>query len=391
MRTAFYFDEDVAYNRPFTARPDVDVMRAIVAAVPSHRLHVYILRGTLDYRVFQTRDRLDAIVDHLLGIRQPAWTSFTPASLRSALRNHSVTAFVVRGLLAKDSRSIDGALRESSGYLGAIQVQPGELSWLLYDSSLPPLYRILGEELRVIYYDYQVQVEDDRDHAQFDEWRQSGIFAAVIWEDIGLQGTFFDPYATVDHARTTGESEELVSDQLARIVDEIMLRVAKIDPRLVRQLHGALKSFDTLNTVDSLAHVSLSCRRLLERLADALFPARHEKVDGREVGQAQYRNRLWAYIRENIESRTQREILLTTLADVGSRVDSLDTVANKGLHADLSATEVQRLLIALITLIYDILTLVEPPINTPEAPYNDYARRVIRDMLRRGDEEDPDQ
>jgi len=299
MRTAFYFDEDVAYSRPLTDTPDANVMRAIVAAVPNHRLHVYILRGTLGYEVVaQTRDRLDAIVEHLLGIRQPAWTSFTPASLRSALQNHSVTAFVVRGLLAKDSRSIDAALRESSGYLGAIQVQPGELCWLLYDSSLPPIYRILGDELRMIYHDYQAQIEDDRDHAQFDKWNRSGIFATVTWEDIGLQGTIFDPYDTADHARITGASEELVSDQLAQVVDEIMLRVAKIEPRLVRQLHGALSSFDTLNTADSLAHVSLSCRRLLERLADALFPARDEKVNSCEVGQKQYLNRLRAYIQE---------------------------------------------------------------------------------------------
>jgi hypothetical protein len=301
-----------------------------------------------------------------------------------------VAAFVVRGLLAKDSRAIDEALRASTGYLGAIQVQPGELSWLLYDSSLPPVYRVVGNELRIIYHDYQVQVEDDRDHEQFNAWRRSGIFANVSWEDIGVQGTFFDPYVTVGHARITGESEELVSDQLARIVDEIVLRVEKIDPCLIRQLHGALKSFDTLDTADSLAHVSLSCRRLLERLADAFFPPRQEKVRGLEVGQAQYRNRLQAYIMENLESRTQRKVLLSTLADVISRVNSLNDVANKGLHGDLSATEVQRLLIALITLVYDLLTLAEPPMRTPDAPYSNHAGKVISDILRGVNEEDPD-
>jgi len=307
------------------------------------------------------------------------------------LGKHNIAAFVVRGLLAKDSRAIHASLQGSSlGYLGAIQVQPGEISWLLYDSSLPPVYRIVGNQLRLMYRNYEVKVEDDRDHGDFQQWKESGLFDHVSWEDTGLQGTFFDPYDNPDHARMTGESEELVSDQMARIVDEIILRVAQLDPRLVRQINGALKAFDTLDTGDSLAHVSVSCRRLLERLADALFPACKEKIDGRKVGQAEYRNRLWAYINKSIKSHTQRDVLLSTLEDVGRRVDSLGAVANKGLHADLSPTEVQRLLIGLLTLIYDILTLTAPLATVPEAPYAEYASDFARELLRNGGDDDPD-
>jgi len=190
------------------------------------------------------------VVEYLLGIRQPAWTTLAPQALRDALGKHNIAAFVVRGLLAKDSRAIHASLQGSSlGYLGAIQVQPGEISWLLYDSSLPPVYRIVGNQLRLMYRNYEVKVEDDRDHGDFQQWKESGLFDHVSWEDTGLQGTFFDPYDNPDHARMTGESEELVSDQMARIVDEIILRVAQLDPRLVRQINGALKAFDTLRLI----------------------------------------------------------------------------------------------------------------------------------------------
>jgi hypothetical protein len=47
LRTAFYFDEDAAYDRPFTNPPDVGVLSAITTIVPEHRRHVHILRGTL--------------------------------------------------------------------------------------------------------------------------------------------------------------------------------------------------------------------------------------------------------------------------------------------------------------------------------------------------------
>ena len=179
----------------------------------------------------------------------------------------------------------------------------------------------------------------------------------------------------------------LFSDQLARIVDEFVLGIAKFDPRLVRQLHGALKAFDSFNNGDSLAQISLSCRRLLERLADALYPPRSEKVNGRKVGQAEYRNRLWAYIQDAIQSQTQRDVMISTLSDVGNRVDALDAAANKGLHADLNAGEVQRLLIAMLTLIYDVLTLAPLPLGTPNAPYEASAVEFFRRMLN-GDPEE---
>jgi hypothetical protein len=94
------------------------------------------------------------------------------------------------------------------------------------------------------------------------------------------------------------------------MIDEIVLGIAKFDPRLVRQLHGALKTFDGLDNGDSLAQVALSCRRFLERLADALYPPRPGKINGHKVGQGEYRNRLWAYINDAIRSQTQRDIMI---------------------------------------------------------------------------------
>ena len=85
-------------------------------------------------------------------------------------------------------------MRATCGYLGAIQVQPGEFSWLLYDSTLPPVYRIVGTELRLMYREYEIEIEDNRDHQQLEAWRERHLFSRLAWEDIGGRGTFFDPY-----------------------------------------------------------------------------------------------------------------------------------------------------------------------------------------------------
>ena len=59
-----------------------------------------------------------------------------------------------------------------------------------------------------------------------------------------------------------------------------------------------------------IAQVSLSCRRFLENLANALYPPRSEKVKGREVGAAAYRNRLWAYVEERLDISEQVKSLV---------------------------------------------------------------------------------
>jgi len=57
------------------------------------------------------------------------------------------------------------------------------------------------------------------------------------------------------------------------------------------------------------------------------------------------------------------------LEDLGSRIDTIDLLANKGLHANITLLEIDRLLIALITVAYDLLSLTPPPIEVPIEPH----------------------
>jgi hypothetical protein len=116
--------------------------------------------------------------------------------------------------------------------------------------------------------------------------------------------------------------------------------------------------------------VALSCRRFIESLADTLYPPREEKVKGRNVNSAAYRNRLWAYVEEQIEVSEQvRNLVQVGLQDLGSRIDKIDVLANKGLHAEISLLDLDRLLIALVTVTYDLLSLAPPPTELPIEPH----------------------
>lgn len=382
MRTAFYFNEDVAFEQSLTA-PTAAVAAAIVDAVPEHRRHVSIRIGTLPWsRIAASTDTLITVVDSLLGVESPTWSTLSASELFEGLGTKSVVAYLIQGASAKESRCIHETLTSTSGYMGAIEVKSNtDITWVLY-GHLPALYRIVESELRMFYREYERQVEDNRDHEAFEQWQRSGLFSTVVWEDTGAQGTIFDPYDSVNHARLTGEVEELVGAQFSSVVDEILMRIAQLDPRLFTQMHGALKSFDQFDTADSLAHVSVSCRRLIERLADALYPPRGTPVNGKDVGPGEYRNRLWAYVEENLHSKSHRTLVLTTLEDIGKRINRLDRAASRGVHADVEPSEVRRLLISLTTLVYDLLTLTSPPTAVPDAPYNETVSRMVDEMLR---------
>jgi hypothetical protein len=91
---------------------------------------------------------------------------------------------------------------------------------------------------------------------------------------------------------------------------------------------------------------------------------------GSDVGAQNYRNRLRAYIRERLDTSKQtRDLVKTGLEDLGSRIDKMDQLANKGLHANITLLEVDRLLIALGTVTYDLLSLTPPPTEVPLEPH----------------------
>lgn len=135
--------------------------------------------------------------------------------------------------------------------------------------------------------------------------------------------------------------------------------------------------------------VAIFCRRLIEGLANTLYPARKEQVKGRDVGPEEYRNRLWAYVEERLDASKQaRDLVQKSLQDLGSRIDKLDKLANKGLHASTTLLEIDRLLIALVTVAYDLLSVTPPPIEVPIEPHLPELYKLIEAIKEEGRNEE---
>ncbi|WP_030920987.1 hypothetical protein [Streptomyces sp. NRRL B-24720] len=327
-------------------------------------------------------DSTEAAVNSVLGEHWAVWSTFLGPDLAKHIASFDVAGMVVESLTPSDARAIHIQLKDSEWYLGAVQIRP-EIPehWVVFLKSIPSRFRIFEDSLYLFHRGYELEFEDNRDHVEYREWEASGLFSSVHWEDSGVRETIFDPYDNMQHFRRLGEADELLHGQFSSALGETLMRCSDLDPNLTQRLHAAVQAFESHETAEGLAHVSLSCRRFTEKLADCLYPPSEEKVNGRKVGQAEYRNRLWAYVAENIISDTTRELLIANVEDLGKRIDKLDSLSNKGLHSDVSSSDVNRLLLSLLVVTHDLISLRPPGDAFSYKPYETTIRVFMEEVL----------
>jgi hypothetical protein len=132
-------------------------------------------------------------------------------------------------------------------------------------------------------------------------------------------------------------------------------------PGAVQQLASVLDNLRSQNPED-WSNAVHSCRRILQNLADAVFPAQDEKRtlgDGHSVnlGPDNYINRLVCYAEDNSDSARFHDLVGSHLKFLGDRLDAVFHAAQKGSHAAVSHDEANRYVIYTYMLVGDILAL----------------------------------
>lgn len=394
MRVCFLVNEDWSPRETKTwGWPTIRkcVVRAFMESVPRHRRHARFSIGTLFLP--QLAQRLGSIEDaanSVLGERWTVWSTFLGPDLAKHINSFNIAGFVVDSLTPSDARSVHIRLKDAEWYLGAVQIRPEVPEhWRVFLKGIPSKFRIFEDSLCLFHMELELEIEDSRDHVEYREWEASGLFAFVRWEDSGVRETVFDPYHDMQHFRRLGEADELLHSQFSFMLGETLMRCSDLDPNLTQRLYSAIKAFEGHETAEGLAHVALSCRRFTENLADCLYPPREEKVNGRKVGPAEYRNRLWAYATENINSDTTRDLLTANVEDLGKRIDKLDELSNKGIHANVSSSDVNRLLLSLLIVTHDLISLRQPGGTFSYEPY-ELTIRGYGEELRQAQDHRPD-
>jgi 8-oxo-dGTP pyrophosphatase MutT (NUDIX family) len=257
--------------------------------------------------------------------------------LEATYGNATVFCWLFRNMTRVIAMSLHTGLAPDPAYLGAMDVDFSDPVHLkFFRNSLPELCRIMGRQCSVF---YAMGVNEDPDVVVREIFEEHGF--QVNYEDMGARGTIFDNYDTLDHFRRIEDFRRAFAafGLGTDVVANLELTLEELHPKLFDCLASAARAVERAETEEDLAQAALSGRRLLERIADYLFPPRDGAWNGRKVGSAQYKNRLWAYI-ENVINEAHIDDA-TLLPELGKEADRLIQLFNEGLHANLTRQNVE--------------------------------------------------
>lgn len=145
-------------------------------------------------------------------------------------------------------------------------------------------------------------------------------------------------------------------DVLKNAVDDKLL---DLDVELAEQLMLAFKGISSTNK-EAWSQALTTCRRLLESLADKLYPPNDNVINKRTFKPNQYINRLWQFMSESIESESNRDLAKMHVDYLGFWLEKNYKMTNKGVHAEVSQLEATRVVFHMYLILSDILDYLDP-------------------------------
>jgi hypothetical protein len=178
--------------------------------------------------------------------------------------------------------------------------------------------------------------------------RQALIYSYVVTKHYELK------YSTI--------SGDVFSRQRERVDGSL----GKYIPKAIKQFSAVYENLLSNNTED-WSNAVHSCRRVLQELADSIFPPADsitKIIDGKErkiaLGSDQYINRLIAFCESHSNSKRFQEIVGSNLSYMGERLDAVFAAAQKGSHSDIvDREEADRYVVYTYLVVGDILSLLE--------------------------------
>jgi DNA uptake protein ComE-like DNA-binding protein len=142
---------------------------------------------------------------------------------------------------------------------------------------------------------------------------------------------------------------------LKKDVEDILF---ELDPELAETLLISFKSVSS-DSSEEWSQALTSCRRFLEKLADNLYPATDKRLNGRSLDQENYINRIWAFMDQSIESKSNKEVAKSHLDFLGSYLQSLYRITNKGVHSNLRRIEAIKAVMHIYLVCSDLLEYLD--------------------------------
>jgi len=171
-------------------------------------------------------------------------------------------------------------------------------------------------------------------------------------------------------ARLRGAIEDWLSHAVIRlrygvVVDSVFERTrSRFDallsqhaPEVGRKLSAAYqRAYDS--DPEEWSQALSSCRRAIKALADVVYSPSDQEVDSRSLTDSDYRNRLIQFAAEHLESKSQKKLLSVEISSVVDRVEALDKMANKGVHAEVDERDLELTIVHTYLLAGELLDLL---------------------------------
>ncbi len=211
----------------------------------------------------------------------------------------------IKNILENTALLLHNKLISYEPYLGSMDINfNNKLHARFFEYSLITSYRIFNKQCSIFYSMNELEEIGGIEVFQAEEeiFTKNGF--SVIYEDLGANGIIFDNYyANYSHLSRIQDFKDIflklpnITDD---ILDNIIISLEELHPKLFNSFASMARTFDRIETEEDIAQCSISGRRFLEQLANYIFPPRKELYNQRKVGEAEYKNRIWAYISDTV-------------------------------------------------------------------------------------------
>ncbi len=175
-----------------------------------------------------------------------------------------------------------------------------------------------------------------------------------------IKSRLWEFLSETEYELSFGEASAETFDRLRSYVDK---QLTTISPPALEQFQAAYRRLKDGGNEDR-AHALTSCRRVLKTLADELYPATSEPVTGadgktRVLNDMMFVNRILHYVAETVGKHENGAVVQAALMDVSARLDALNALASKGVHADVTTYEVDTCVVQTYLVVADVLRIRE--------------------------------
>jgi hypothetical protein len=356
MKVAFHFKSDdinELYDRFFYKL----VFRKLTG-IRHYDIISKISTGDLCMFNYEPKDKTH-IFNELIQINNDTWKRIDLPNAQKLLTDN-IFIICFETIQKELAQKLHDALKGTQHYIGAFEIDNSAmLQWWFYGECINPKFRIINNDFYII-----SESEDSSDESYLKELKD--FFAKFSFKNVSIEYSefkysVFDQNHNYENARRLVEWKKNTESIFSTIIDDIIGRLTDAAPELSNKLWAITNTFFIAETGEQYAQAMTSCRRVFEYVADCLFPATEEIVDGHRLKKDNYRNRLIEYAKRELNSKTNLEFIVLNATSLFDEWKKLQELSNKGVHDEPHRQECRRCIIRTILLLDDLVSIRSTP------------------------------